>query len=113
VVWEGTLPHEPAFQDHGILLRECRDKASALSDAVMNALLADLRAFADSIGPRVRVGMEAVYEGRPEVVVRGADPETLLKGVLPIVGKHKAHLGVWKRLGARGSELIEVVSCPK
>jgi hypothetical protein len=74
-------------------------------------LLADLRGYAESAA--ARVGMEAAFEGRPDIVVRGADPEKLLEGVVPLLAKHaaKARFAVWKRQGPRGSESIQVRFC--
>jgi hypothetical protein len=111
--WESARPHEPSYQEVGIVLRECRDKGGQLSDAGVTALLGDLRALARTVDPRVRVGTEAVFDGRPDIVVAGTEPERLLAGVTAALGKHagKARFAVWQRQGARGSETVPVRMC--
>jgi hypothetical protein len=113
--WESTRPHEPSYQDPSLVLRECRDKSGPLSDAVVMALLADLRGLAEKTDPRVRVFTEAVFEGRWDIVVRGTDPEKLLSGVTPILEKHgaKSRFSLWKRRGARGSDAVQATLCPQ
>lgn len=114
VAWESARPHESSPQDGGLVLRECREQdKAAMSDAIVATLFTDLRSLARALGPRVGVGMEAVYEGRPDIVVYGAEPERLLAGVLRIVSKHggKAGLAVWKREGGRGSRSVPVKMC--
>jgi hypothetical protein len=114
VAWESTRPHEPLYQDGSLVLRGCRESGGPVPEMVTGALLADLRGYAESAAGRVRVGMEAAFEGRPDIVVRGADPEKLLEGVAPLLAKHaaKARFAVWKRQGPRGSESIQVRFCP-
>ena len=111
--WESTRSHEPSYQDGSLVLRACRENGGPVPEGVTSALLADLRGYAESAAARVRVGMEAAFEGRPDIVVRGADPEKLLGGVAPLLSKHaaKAHFAVWKRQGPRGSEAIQVRFC--
>jgi hypothetical protein len=113
VPWEATRPHEPSFQDPSLVLRLCRQSGGSAPDAALGALLGELRGYAETAGARVRVGFEAVFEGRPDIVVRGADPDQLLAGVTPIIAKHagKVPLGVWKRRGARGSDAVQVRFC--
>jgi hypothetical protein len=112
--WEATQAHEPAFQDRGIVLRPCRGKNGQFTDGITGALLADLRALVGSLGPRVRIELEETFEGKPDIAVRGAEPEKLLEGVLPLLGKpgSKAKVSVLKRFGPRGSAAVEVKSCP-
>jgi hypothetical protein len=112
--WESTRPHEPSYQDWSLVLRECRNRSGQVPDSITSALLGDLREFAKSIGPRVRVGTEATFEGRPDIVVRSAEPDKLVEGVLPLLGKlgSRAHFALWKRQGPRGSESIQVRMCP-
>ena len=73
-----------------------------------------LRELAEAQGPRVRVGFEETFEGRPDIVLRGAEPEKLAEGVLPLVEKlaGKAQWSVLKRFGPRGSDSVELRSCP-
>jgi hypothetical protein len=112
--WERAHPHEPSYLDRGVVIRECPGKAGQISDAVAGALLARLRELAQAKGPRVRVGLEEVFEGRPDIVVRGGEPETLVEGVLSILEKldAKARWSVQKRFGPRGSTAVEVRGCP-
>jgi hypothetical protein len=112
--WESTRVHEPAYSERALVLRECRERGGPMSDAVAATLLADLRTRARSIDPRVRVGTEAAFEGHPDMVLRGAEPERLLEALGPVLGKQggKARVSAWKREGARGSQLIELRSCP-
>ena len=112
--WEATQAHEPAFQDRSIVLRPCRGKNGQLSDSMTGALLADLREVALAIGPRVRIEFEDSFEGKPDIAVRGAEPEKLLERVLPLLEKpgNKAKLSVLKRFGPRGSDAVEVKRCP-
>jgi hypothetical protein len=112
--WEATRPHEPAFQDRGIVLRPCRVKNGQSSEGITGPLLADLRAVVPSLGPRVRIEFEEAFEGTPDIVVRGAEPEKLLEGVLPLLEKlgNKAKVSVLKRFGPRGSDAVEAKSCP-
>ncbi len=112
--WEATQANEPAFQDRGIVLRPCRGKNGQFTEGITSALLEDLRALVGSLGPRVRIEFEEAFEGKPDIVVRGAEPEKLLQGVLPLLGKpgSKAKVSVLKRFGPRGSAAVEVRSCP-
>ena len=113
--WERTHPHEPSYLDRGLVIRECRAKAGQAPDAASGALVAGLRELAEAQGPRVRVGFEENFEGRPDVIIRGADPEVLAVGALPLVDKlsGKARWSVFKRFGPRGSDTIEVRACPQ
>ena len=81
----------------------------------MAGLIAELRELAEAQGPRVRVGFEDAFEGRPDIVIRGAEPETLAEGVMPLVDKlgSKARWSVLKRFGPRGSDAVELKSCPQ
>jgi hypothetical protein len=112
--WERTHAHEPSYLDRGLVLRECRGKAGQISDAVTAGLTAGLRDLAQALGSRVRVGFEETFEGRPDIVLRGAEPEKLAEGVLPLVEKlaGKAQWSVLKRFGPRGSDSVELRSCP-
>ena len=112
--WERTHAHEPSYLDRGLVLRECRGKAGQISDAVTAGLVAGLRELAQALGSRVRVGFEETFEGRPDIVLRGAEPEKLAEGVLPLVEKlaGKAQWSVLKRFGPRGSDSVELRSCP-
>jgi hypothetical protein len=113
--WESTRPHEPAYSDPSVVLRECRDAGRGVPDSVANSLLADLRGLVEKLDGRFRVGMEMVFEGRPDIVVRGADVEKLLAEATLVLGKYgsKARFSVWKRRGARGSEAVPVKGCPQ
>jgi hypothetical protein len=113
--WESTRPHERGFLDQAIVLRECQGKGGQASDSVQSALASDLRDFAQSLGSRVHVGAEEVFEGRPDIVVRGAEPEKLVAGILPLLAKQggKARYAVWKRQGPRGSEAALIQDCPR
>ena len=113
VPWEATRPHEPSSEDGSLVLRPCRQKRSPPPEAAVSALLGDLRGYAETAGGRVRVVTEAVFEGPPDIVVRGADPTQLLDKVTPLLAKHgaKVQLAVWKRRGARGSEAVQVRFC--
>jgi len=113
--WERTHPHEPSYLDRGVLLRECRSKAGPIPDAVTAGLVAGLRELAQAQGPRVRIEFEAAFEGRPDIVLRGAEPERLAVGVLPLVEKlgSKARWSVFKRFGPRGSDTVELKACPQ
>jgi hypothetical protein len=112
--WESTHAHEPSYLDRGLVLRECQSKAGQSSASVAAGLVAGLRELAVAQGPRVRVGFEDTFEGRPDIVIRGAEPEALAEGVLPLVEKlgGKARWSVLKRFGPRGSEAVELRSCP-
>ena len=113
--WERIHPHEASYLDGGLVLRECRGKSGQIPDAVTAALLDGLREMAQAQGTRVRVGFEEVFEGRPDIVVRGAEPEALAEGVLPLLEKlgGKARWSVLKRFGPRGSESVELKACPQ
>jgi hypothetical protein len=65
-------------------------------------------------GPRVRVGFEETFAGRPDIVIRGTEPETLAEGVLSLVEKFggKARWSVLKRFGPRGSDAVALRACP-
>ena len=111
--WERTHPHEPAYLDRGLVIRECRSKAGQAPDAASSALVAGLRELAEAQGARVRVRFEDNFDGRPDVVIRGADPEVLSAGALPLVDKlGKTRWSVFKRFGPRGSDAVEVRACP-
>jgi hypothetical protein len=112
--WERTHAHEPSYLDRGLVLRECMSKAGQLPDSVSAGLVAALRELAEARGPRVRVGFEEVFEGRPDIVIRGAEPETLAEGVLSLVEKlgGKTRWSVLKRFGPRGSDTVELKACP-
>ena len=113
--WERVHPHESSHLDRGVVIRECQNKAGPIPDAVTSGLLAGLRELAKALGPHVRVGFEEAFEGRPDVVIRGAEPETLAAGVIPLVEKlgSKARWSVFKRFGPRGSDTVELKACPK
>ncbi|HEX7507948.1 MAG TPA: hypothetical protein VF550_14315 [Polyangia bacterium] len=113
--WERSHAHEPSYLDRGVVIRECRSKAGSISEAVTAGLLAGLRELAEAQGPRVRVRFEDVFEGRPDIFIRGAEPETLAEGVMPLVEKlgNKAHWSVLKRFGPRGSDAVELKACPQ
>jgi hypothetical protein len=113
VPWEGTRPHELSYTDGSLVLRPCRQNGALAPEAAVSALLGDLRGYAETADVRLRVRTEAVFEGRPDLVVRGADPNQLLGGVTPIIAKHaaKVPVAVWKRQGARGSDLVQVRFC--
>ena len=112
--WERVHPHEPSYFDRCVVIRECQGKAGQIPNAVASDLLARLREFAQAEGPRVQVGLEEVFEGRPDFVVRGEAPETLVEGVLPILEKlgPNPRWSVHKRFGPRGSTTVEVKGCP-
>jgi hypothetical protein len=76
--------------------------------------VAGLRELAQARGPRVRIGFEETFDGHPDIVISGADPETLVEAVLPLVEKSasKARWSVLKRFGPRGSDAVEVKACP-
>jgi hypothetical protein len=81
----------------------------------MAGLVVGLRELVQSQGPHVRVGFEENFEGRPDIVISGVEPETLLEAVLPLVEKtaSKARWSVLKRFGPRGSDAVEVKACPQ
>jgi hypothetical protein len=112
--WESTHPHESSYLDRALVIRECRSKAG-IPDAVMAGLVVGLRELVQSQGPHVRVGFEENFEGRPDIVISGVEPETLLEAVLPLVEKtaSKARWSVLKRFGPRGSDAVEVKTCPQ
>ncbi len=113
--WESIHPHEASYLDRGLVLRACQGKDGQPPDAAEAALVTGLHEIAQAMGGRVRVGFEDVFEGRPDIVIRGAEPEVLAESVLPLVQKlgGKAHWSVLKRFGPRGSEAVEVKSCPQ
>jgi hypothetical protein len=112
--WERTHPHEASYLDRCLVLRACRGK-SAVSDAATAALLARLHEMTQAKGTSVRIGFEEVFEGRPDIVLRGAEPAALAEGVLPIVEQlsGKGRWTVLKRFGPRGSESVELKACPQ
>jgi hypothetical protein len=112
--WESIHPHEPSFLDRGLVVRECRGKAGPIPEAASGGLVAGLRELAQARGPRVRIGFEETFDGHPDIVISGADPETLVEAVLPLVEKSasKARWSVLKRFGPRGSDAVEVKACP-
>jgi predicted glycosyltransferase len=73
-----------------------------------------LRALAPSLGLRARVSAEHVFESKPDIVVRGAEPKKILEEVLPLIDKleNKARFSVHKRFGPLGSATVEVKPCP-
>jgi hypothetical protein len=113
--WERVHEHEPSYLDRSVVIRECQGKGGQISDEVAGTLLAQLRKFAETKEPRVRVGLEEVFEGHPDLVVRGGEPDAIAEGVLPILEKlgPKARWSVHKRLGSRGSHIVEVKGCPQ
>jgi len=110
--WERPHAHEPSYLDRSLVLRECQGKGQ-IPDAAIAGLVAGLRELAQAQGPRVRVGFEPTFEGRPDIVIRGAEPEALAAGALPLVDKHgdKSRWSVLKRFGPRGSDAVELRSC--
>jgi len=112
--WEASRPHEPLFGDRSVVLQPCGGKAGQLSDAFMGELVASLRGVTQRLGGRARVELEDQYDERPDVAVRGADPEVVLRAVQPFLDKpaFKGKFKVHKRFGAPGSDSVEVVSCP-
>jgi hypothetical protein len=112
--WERTHAHEPSYLDRSLVLRECLGKAGQIPDSVTAGLVAALRELAKEQGPRVRVGFEETFEGRPDIVIRGTEPETLAAGVLSLVEKFggKARWSVLKRFGPRGSDAVALRACP-
>ena len=112
--WDSTRPHEPSYQDQSLVLRECRDRAGQVQNSVAGVLLGELRQVAASIDPRVRVETDVLFDGHQDIVVRGAETEKMLDGVLPLLGKltPKARFAVWKRQGSRGGEVVQVRTCP-
>lgn len=112
--WESSRPHEPVYGDRSVVLQPCAGKAAQLSESVMGQLLAGLREIASRLGGRTRVELEEQFDDRPDVAIRGADPETVLKDLQPLLDKpaFRGKLKVQKRFGAPGSESVEVVSCP-
>lgn len=112
--WEKTGAHEPAFLDPGVVLRACGDKDGRTSDAAQSDLVAALRKLTAAMGPRMRVATEGVFEGQPDLAVRGAEPDKLVEEILPLVEKleSKAGFSVHKRFGPRGSATVEVRPCP-
>jgi hypothetical protein len=112
--WERTHAHEPSYLDRGLVLRECRSKAGQVPDSVTAGLMAALREVAEAKGPRVRAGFEEAFEGHPDIVIRGSEPEMLAEAVLPLVEKlsGKARWSVLKRFGPRGSDMVELKACP-
>jgi hypothetical protein len=112
--WERTRPHESSFLDQGVVLRLCRGKTDKTPDSVTSKLVADLRALAPSLGLRARVSAEHVFESKPDIVVRGAEPKKILEEVLPLIDKleNKARFSVHKRFGPLGSATVEVKPCP-
>lgn len=111
--WEAPRPHEPVFGDRSVVLQPCAGKAGQLSDASMGQMLTALREVASKLGARARVELEEQYDARPDVALRGADPETMLRAIQPLLDKpaYRGKLKVQKRFGAPGSESVEVVSC--
>jgi hypothetical protein len=111
--WDAVRAHEPGYLDRGIVLRECPRKPGKGTDSANTALLVELRKLARALGPRVRVRLEERFEGAPDIVVRGEEPEKLLEGVMPILSKlgGKARFGLKKRFGPLGSEAVEVKAC--
>ncbi len=111
--WESRRPHEPAFQDGSIVLRSCRAGKETVADAGEKAFLGELLGYARRAEPRTRVEMEPVFEGRPDIAVRGANLETLQADVLAMVAKHnaKAPVAVWQRQGPRGTAAVQVKYC--
>ena len=114
VPWESRRPHEPSYQDASVVLHECQDKSGGVPASLANSLVADLRGRGKTAESHFRVVREVVFEGHPDIVVRGRDADKLLAEVTPILGKYgsKARFSVWKRQGARGSTSTQVKMCP-
>jgi hypothetical protein len=112
--WEGIRPHEPLFGDRSLVLQVCDGKAAEVSDATMAELVAGLREVADKAGGRARVELEEQYEGRPDVAVRGPNPEAVFEEVQPLLQKPsiRGKLSAYRRFGGPGSESVRLVSCP-
>ena len=112
--WEVVHPHEPSDVDRGVVIRECRGKGGRASDAAAAELVTGLRDWVKTQGPRVRLALEDVFDGHPDVVVRGPEPDKLLAAVLPLVEKigGKAKWGVLKRVGPRGIDTVDAKPCP-
>ena len=57
--------------------------------------------------------MEPVFEGRPDIAVRGANLEQLQEDVLAVLAKHppKLSLAVWRRQGPAGATAAQVKYC--
>ncbi len=113
--WENIHAHEPSYLDRCVVIRECPSKDLPMSAAITASLLSGLREFAQATGPRVHVAFEEGYECHPDIVVGGAELDTLMAGVMPLVEKlaGKARWSVSKRFGPRGSQVVEVRACPK
>jgi len=111
--WEGRRAHEPAHQDGSVVVRACRAGDGTVIEGAVNVLLGELRAYARRAEPRTRVELEPVFEGRPDLVVRGTKLEKLEADVLSVVAKHsgKARFAVWRRQGPRGADVVQVRSC--
>jgi hypothetical protein len=111
--WEATRPHESLFSDRSIVLQPCSAAAGALSDAAMAELVGSLRQVTQRLGGRARVELEEQFETKPDLAVRGADPDLILRDVQPLLDKpaFKGKLSVRKRFGGPGSESVEVRSC--
>ncbi len=112
-LWESTRPHEPLFGDRSVVLQLCAGKTGQLSDEAMGQLITGAREIAARLGGRTRVELEDNYDDRPDVAIRGADPETVLSEARQLLDKpaFRGKLKVHKRFGAPGSESVEVVSC--
>jgi hypothetical protein len=61
------------------------------------------------------VELEANFEGRPDIAIRGDEPDKLLPGVLSFLEKqgNQTRMSVLKRFGPRGSAAVEVKGCPR
>jgi hypothetical protein len=111
--WEGRRPHEPSYQDGSIVLRACRVGEGSASEGTANVLLSQLRAYANRADPRTRVEIEPVYDGPPDIAVRGTNLEKLQEDVLSVVAKYSARtpFAAWRRQGPRGTAAVQVKFC--